>query len=154
MKITPRSVQEIESMGLMAPGFYSFVVKDAENCVSKTGNDMIKLTLSVQDANGFKHTLFDYLLQKGKQMEFKLRHFCEHTGLMDKYNAGELLAADCVDKAGVCEIVLQPGADKYDGTKYPDKNAVKDYMENKVSMSKAPTPEVTGHPAFEDDIPF
>jgi hypothetical protein len=154
MKFTPKTNEEIESMGLIDPGMYKFSVLEAEDQISKTGNEMIKLTLRVQDAHGIMHNIFDYLLEKGKPMAFKLRHFCEHTGLLAKYEAGELTAADCLDKTGVCEVIVQPGQDKYDGSKYPDKNAIKDYLQNKSSISKDPLPETTGHPAFDDDIPF
>lgn len=152
MKFTPLTEEEIASSGLMEDGLYKFTVLEAEDMVSKTGNDMIKLTLRVQDADGMMHKVFDYLLEK---MKFKLRHFCEYTGLLDKYDSGNLTAADCIGKSGVCEIIVQAGQEKYDGGKYPDKNAVKDYIENnKATMSKDPIPVVTEHPSFDDSIPF
>lgn len=154
MKFTPKSEEEIASMGLMEAGLYKFTVLDAEDQVSKTGNEMIKLTLRVH-GDGAMHTVFDYLLEK---MAFKLRHFCEHSGLLKKYEAGDLAADDCLDKTGVCEIIVQPGQEKYDGSKYPDKNAVKDYCANHhANQSKDAVPPTTGHPAFDDDlndIPF
>lgn len=151
MKFTPKSEEEIAAMGLISAGFYEFTVLDAEDMISKTGNDMIKLTLRVKDSNGIMHTLFDYLLEK---MAFKLRHFCENSGLLSKYEAGELTAADCIDKKGIAEIIVQPGQEKHDGSKYPDKNAVKDYTKMNASMSKDPVPETSGHPAFDSEIPF
>ena len=152
MKFTPRSDEEISAMGFMDAGMYRFTVLDATDQISKTGNHMIKLTLRVQDADGMMHTVYDYLLEK---MEFKLKHFCKNTGLISKYDSGELTSADCIDKTGVVEIIVQKGCEKYDGSKYPDKNAVKDYIPGIASMRKDPVPEKSGHPAFDDaDIPF
>ena len=151
MKFQPRTNEELAAMGLMPEGKYEFTVFESEDQISKAGSEMIKLTLRVKDSEGTMHIIFDYLLEK---MAWKLKHFCECTGLSSKYDSGDLSAIDCLDKTGVCEIIVQEGQQKYDGSKYADKNAVKDYVENKGSMSKDPVPEVTGHPAFDDDIPF
>ncbi len=148
MRFNPQSNEELEKKAeerrtrlLMEPGIYDFEVAQAQDTVSKSGNDMIKLQLKVWDKDGNERFVFDYLLEA---MEFKLRHFAESVELLDLYNAGEMFAPDCVGRCGKVELLVEKGARKPDGTMYPDKNTVKDYV---PSLAKIELP-------FDDTIPF
>ncbi len=87
MRFQPKTEEEILAFNLLPDGSYKFMVMGAHNKVSKTGNDMIELKLSISYENAH-HIIFDYLLEA---MLFKLRHFAEATGLLDKYEAGEVM---------------------------------------------------------------
>lgn len=143
MRVTPRSEQELQESLVIPKGIYAFEVASAEDAVSKSGNEMIKLQLRIWDAQGKVHFIYDYLLDS---LAFKLRHFAEYTGLIEKYNMGGINAEDCLYKSGSVELMIQEAKDNY-----PMKNAVKDYVKTDRS-AKVSAPDVP----FEDDldIPF
>jgi hypothetical protein len=101
-------------------------------------------------------TVRDYLISS-ESGAWKLRSFAEATGLLDRYEAGELTDAECRDKAGRCKIKTDPG----DGD-FPPKNVVKGYV--KAKKQEAPKKELAGvsrsqqqaakQAAPSDDIPF
>lgn len=144
MRVTPRSEQELQESLVIPKGIYKFEVASAEEAVSKSGNEMIKLQLRVWDKEGKIHIIYDYLLDS---LAFKLRHFAEYTGLIDKYNMGGINAEDCLYKSGSVELMIQEAKDNY-----PMKNAVKDY----VKMEKSAKVVAPKEEPFDDldDLPF
>lgn len=134
MRFTPLTEQEIYTSLLLPEGSYNFEVITAKEKISKSGREMIELQLKLWGIDGKEHVIFDYLLEA---MKFKLIHFCEATGLKEKYGNGNLNATDCEYKTGKVEIIIQSGQTKPDGSKYQDKNSVKDYLiiEKKVESS-------------------
>lgn len=160
MQFTPRSEEECQQAGLLAAGNYGFEVAEAVNKRSANGNDMIELKVLVfpNDPDSAPRVTFDYLLEK---MAFKLRHFCQHTGLIDQYQQGILTAQDCAGRTGFCSIGIQE--DK--SGRYGPKNFIRDYGQPKAE--KAPLTDRPGNPTppkpqaatngkdmAEDDIPF
>lgn len=148
MKVTPRSEEEIQSMNIMPEGVYPFEVTDASDMVSKSGNEMIMLTLAVYDGQNRKHVMKDFLLDA---MAFKIRHFCEFTGILDRYNLGKVNAQDCYRKAGYAKVVVEAGRERPDGGEYPPRNAIKDYCARPEGKA---APEQDGAVPFNDDCPF
>jgi hypothetical protein len=145
MKFQPKSESEIINAGLLEEGIYDFNVSYAEDKVSRAGKDMIELKLTVFDKEGKEKIIRDYLLEA---MSFKLRHFCEVTGLIEKYNKGEFTADDCLGKSGKVSIKIQKGDVNPNGGFYPDKNSVKDYVKSELK-------QVENKDNFEsDDVPF
>lgn len=114
MKFTPTN--------LLPAGDADFETISAEEKKSSAGNDMIVLRNAIYQGGEIKCYIFDYLLEL---VAFKLRHYCQSTGLIEKYQSGELTANDCIGKIGRCKIDIQ--SDK-DG-KHPDKNVIKDYLD-------------------------
>jgi hypothetical protein len=151
MRVNPKTEEEIQLMSLMAPGVYDFEVVDAKEKVSKSGNEMIELTLTVWDINGKPHTIYDYLLDA---MAYKVRHFAEAANLLDKYLAGSINADDCRCVSAKVEIIIQKGGEKFGGGTYPDKNSVKDYIVKKGNFSVVPSIKEIAQDTFNDDIPF
>ncbi len=145
MRFTPKTEEEVSAPLLLPAGVYRFQVNDAENCISKSGNEMIKLTITVWADNAV--TIFDYLLEA---MAHKLRHFCSATGLIAKYESGDLEDVDCVGKEGHLELIVQKGKQKDDGSMYPDRNAIKDYLLS-VDTNKIISGKKT---ELNDDVPF
>ena len=141
MKFAPKTEAELETMSLLEPGIYPFQVTCASNEVSKSGNEMLKLTVMIWGKDGSIHYIYDYLLEA---MSYKLRHFCESAGLMDKYELGELYPTDCMNAQGNLELIIQEGKTREDGSRYPSRNSIKDYIkkENKSDTFK------------DDDIEF
>lgn len=133
MRFTPKTEQELQAMSLVEPGQYPFEVVEALDQVAKSGNEMIKLKLKIWDNAGRERVIFDYVLEA---MAFKLRHFCDATGLTQKYEAGELTASDCPGKSGKLDLALEPGKQKPEGGYYSDKNSVKDYVKSEGVVAK------------------
>lgn len=157
MQFAPKSEQELKSENLFAEGDYDFEVLEAEETRSKKGNDMIKLKLNVLDRSGNSRWVYDYLLES---MGFKLRHFCEGTGLLSKYDQGTLTARDCIGRSGICKLQVEDASGAY-----PAKNSVADYVvkaahvqrpaEQPANQGRATQPARATAPAgeFPDQLP-
>jgi hypothetical protein len=142
MKFTPREDEYF--CFTLEPGEYDFKIIQAEDAVSKTNNEMIKLSLKVWGKDGQEYYITDYLLTNNARMEWKLKNFCDSVGLSDKYLSGELNAADCKDKHAKVELRI----DKDKEGKYPDKNSVKKYVQTLLP------PMADKNNFVDDDIPF
>jgi len=142
MTFAPKSEKEVSESSCAPVGEYDFDVLNAEDAISKSDNPMIKVTIGLYIGDTVKNRIFDYLLPA---MEAKLRHFCDTTGLLSRYESGQLEAADCIGRSGRVKIGIEPAG------QYPAKNVVKDYVcrpAKPLASNSAPNPE------SEDDIPF
>jgi hypothetical protein len=141
----PKSEDELKKTDLLEAGDYDFEVLSAEHAISqKSGNPMIKLKLGVYRPNGNQQWVWDYLIGS---VEFKLRHFCDTTGLLGKYQSGTLTPEDCNGRSGKVRIAI----DEDKSGKYPPKNTVKDYV---CRPAKPITPPTASEPDPNDDVPF
>lgn len=154
MKINnPLSDKQLKDGDLIPKGEYDFSVQDAIDTYSQAGNEMIKLKIRVWMPDGRERTVFDYLLEA---LEYKLGHFCEATGLVDRYKSGLLEALDCIGKSGRLKIAIQ--SDK--SGQYGDRSVVVDYIpsdEEEASRAKSSLPKTAIDPNFDDSldkIPF
>lgn len=160
MRFTPFSKEDAEKARstLLPAGRYDALVRKATEKVSKSGNDMLELEVEVFHDEG-SMIVFDYLLSTEK-MIWRLRHFCEAAGLLDKYDTGTLTAEDCVD----INIAVELEHDKPKDPKYQTRNRIKEYMPSQFGSNAAPAkkPEASrpaakkSAPADDDDgsIPF
>jgi hypothetical protein len=143
MKFTPIPVDELKSSFLLMEGKYDFEVMSANSKISKSGNDMIELTLKLFGYDGKTHTIFDYLLSTESTL-FKLYSFCEATEILDKYNSGDLVAHDCISLCGKAEIGIRRGVISPQGDEYPPKNIVKKYVKSEKQKDNE----------ADEDLPF
>ena len=133
MKFTPKTEKEIAESNLLPEGVYAFETIAADEKQSRSGNDMIVLKNAIYNQEGDrKLVVFDYLLES---MAFKLLHYCQYTGLIEKYQSGELIAQDCIGKSGYCKIKTQ----KDKSGAYPDKSGIDDYIDPE-SMGSSDVP--------------
>jgi len=146
MNFVAKTESEIQAMNLLPDGSYAFEVMEANDKISKAGNEMIQLQLRIYDQHDRPHMVFDYLME---QMAYKLLHFCAATDLQLKYSAGTLSASDCNNKKGFVEIYTQEGVNGYSA-----KNSVKDYLVSK--QNDMLSPEKKAEEDFLDctDLPF
>ena len=151
MKFNSMTKEQIQELNLMQPGIYNFQVTDALDQKSKNGNDIIKLILKVWDNDGRERVIFDYLVDVAA-FHYKLRNFAETSGMLDKYDHGNIDADDCKNKLGKLKIIIQ----KDKTGQYPDKNAVADYIMAKGIVIKPAEPETDSSipVEFDDDVPF
>jgi hypothetical protein len=149
MKFKPLSESEV--LNLLQPGEYDFVVEMAEDKISKSGNEMIKLQLSIWDNMNIKHTVFDYLLE---QIMYKVKHFSDSVGLTEEYKNGGFTAINCLNLSGRCKIIIDENPD----SNYPPKNAVKDYIFSKSPIKLKSDITLNKNEqidkSLDDDLPF
>jgi hypothetical protein len=156
MKITPRSEQEINEMGVFPAGEYDFEVIGAKEELSKAGDEMLHLICRVWPSNGDSPIqIHDYLLDAHfKSMAQKLRNFCFVTGLENEYRQGGLIADVVLGRTGRCAVEVQ----KDRNGEYHDRNVIVDYVGSMVLSHRMPasmTPENTMLAAPNlNDIPF
>ncbi len=147
MKISNvKTKEQLLEESLLPAGEYSFQISAAEPAVSKSGNDMIVLTVRVFKPDGNFILITDYLLEA---MQFKLVHACEACGLYDKYLTGEIHPGDFIGKTGVLKLGVQKSDD------YPDRNTIKDYVaEKKADILKDALSNLIDGDDDSDEIPF
>jgi len=149
MKIDPKTEKELQEAMNFPAGTYDFEVIQADDKISKSGNEMIALKLRVFTEDGSPRFVNDYLLESSG---VKLRHFFECIGRIEAYNSGDAKAIDC--EAGAGKVKIKIG--KANGI-YAAKNEVADYIVPKEGEEVAPrkTQKEAVADTFEDEeIPF
>jgi hypothetical protein len=128
MNFKPLSKEDAIESQLFPKGTYKFEIVNGCDKESRAGNSMLELKVKVTDANGTSRIVNDYLLE---QWPVKLRRAAEACGLLEKYNAGELVGEDFIGKTGKLTLTIQKDKAK----KFPDKNAVLDYVVPRQSVA-------------------
>lgn len=139
MKYTPYTEKQIAEMNVWPEGFYPFEIKEAEETSSKSGNDMIKLSVVLFGRDGRSTMVFDYLLDALPQ---KLRQCAVACGLVSEYEQGNLSGVHFVGKTGHAKV----GIEKSKDPAYADKNKIVSYQEPKGVLQQANY--------LDDSIPF
>lgn len=155
MKFTPkteeqleRERQEAEKNRLMPYGTVcDFETVGASNEVSSKGSDMIKLVVRVYTPNGDERMFNDYLVSS---FEHKLRHAASACGVLDRYDEGNLDAADFLYKSGKCIM----GIERDKSGNYPPKNKIADYVKRNPDEKPAVAPTPKSGAELDDEIPF
>jgi Protein of unknown function (DUF669) len=117
MKFHPLSDKEIAQLNLIPEGTYTCEVVDAINKISTKGNEMIELKLKIVSEKEKNRIMFDWLLSAFPK---KLKHFCQHTGLIKHYDAGDLNATDCMGKLARIQVKITKSTNGEDWTKVED----------------------------------
>lgn len=140
LKYTGQEIEQPEYK-ILDPGDYNFVVDDAQERDSKSGNAMIALKLKVGDAPNDRN-VYDYLVFDGKS-EWKLGTFLHAIGRHPGVGVEmEIDPNDLVGRSGRAKIKVE----LYNGNK---SNKVQDYLFDKNAKQK-PIETTTG----ADTIPF
>jgi hypothetical protein len=127
MQFAPKSKDELRPS--LTDGEYSATVCKAEDKTSKTGNDMIALTLRV--FSGENSVLVnDWLIPSTASM-WKVFDFCEAAGLMARYEAGDLQAQDCLNADVFVKIKNEDGGD------FGTQPRVKSYLKERTNKPTA-----------------
>jgi len=149
MNFTPKTEKQLEEENLIAEGTYDFEVVKAVDTFSQAGNAMIKLQLRVYHAEG-ETVITDYLTEL---MGFKLRHFADGVGMMDRYEKGTLAGSELTGKSGKVKIEIR--RDK--SGEFRPQNVVKDYLKRaeieKVSNQEE-LPDFAPTETKKKDAPF
>lgn len=142
---------------LLKDGAYDATINSCEFRVSNNGNPMFDIKLDVYDENGRPCVVRDFWLFT-PQMMWKAIHGSESAGLLKEYEEKKLKPEILVGKNVRVNIETQQGSliphdklnGKPEGSRYPDKNVVSDYLR------KSPNALPKNSDEFIDDkdIPF
>lgn len=146
MKFQPKTEKQIAEENLWPAGEYSFECYEAEDKVSKSGNDMIVLKLKVFNDDGAFIYVNDYLLES---MAYKLRHAAVACNALAAYEAGHLSSHDFQGQAGRVKLKVQKSKDP----QYADKNVISDYVVKKDGETDTSAPAIPAS-APDDSIPW
>ena len=158
MRYNPNDLVEYEPV---EEGDYEFVVMNAEETTSQSGNEMIALALQVH-VNGRKEpiTVLDYLVNTPQSL-WVLKDFCNAVSPRIDFDAGQLQAANCIGLTGTAHLVL--GEENSKGKRYME---VERYIVPEENSGPSSTDEATrteetaltanpsSQPPEQDDIPF
>lgn len=146
MKFTPKTKEELSN--LLPDGTYPFQISGAQEKVSKSGNEMIELTVRVFKPDGEFVIMTDYIMEK---VAYKLRHASEACGLLHEYESGILVDQNFIGKEGYLKLKTQ----KDPNGVYADKNVVSDYVVKKDGTApvRVKKEEKTAE-INPDEIPF
>ena len=153
MRFTPATEEQANAGGSFEPwrpGTVDLEVVGAADETSGSGNEMIHLEMNIYNAAGEKRYIHDYLVATDGA-QFKVRQFCEATGLLAQYESGELDAEMCDGKIGKCKIAIEPARGEYAA-----KNKVQAYLKasgNGAAATHTPAQRRV-NPDLDDEIPF
>lgn len=153
---TPLSDEEIDAINLIDPGIYNFSVVKSTRKLSKSGNHMAELQLSIWDMAGKTHLIFDYLVFSNVPLNIrKVKHFCDAVGLQEDYKKGQL-PEELNNFCGKAEVGIQEAQRNPSGGMYSKKNVVVDYVsateEKSTNISVGKQKDSTEF--IDDELPF
>lgn len=131
MRFTPQSEEEIKKAMLIPAGEYDFQVVEATEKTSSGGHQMIEMKIIVW-FDGNQYHVRDWLMVDLPMQQYKVIHFCRATGIMNRYNAGNLEASDCLGRSGQLVLICKEARKGKDGKDYGPQNNVKDYIVDSV----------------------
>lgn len=154
MKVTPRTERELRDAEMNQPGVYGFEIVSCVECDSPQGEPQFELQLScfTDDIQPFRvkgwvtYSTTPYIHRM-------LRRFFDCIGLIDRYNAGEVQAYECVGRAGKCRIGHRNGAKG--GTFYQIKEfIVESVSDDEEIVAKPSKPAPVSAVCADDEVPF
>lgn len=139
---------EMSAFKILAEGEADFKVQEVIEAVSKkTGEPMLKVVLSVTDANGNNGLVDEYILSSGP---WKLKNLCWAVNRPDIYNEssdGKLNSIRLVAERGRCIIKT----DKPENPKFNERSIVAKYIDGVKAAADAQ--KVQAEKAMQDSIP-
>jgi len=158
IKFTPKREEELSRFENLPDGIYPFTVLESAIKLSKSaknaGKEMVAVKLNVHGPDFDRH-VYDYFADWFS--EWKLKHFCDTTGLAADYAAGQVDPSDN-SWQGRQGYVLIATDDARDG--FPAKNVANDYGDGKKSSAPATSKPIvkaekpSAEPPESDDVPF
>lgn len=148
-----------ERFQLLKEGEYDAVILSSVDRVSvNSGNPMMDMMLGVFDDDGKTHSVRDFLVFT-KGMMWKVIHFANSACLYMEYEEKKLCSAIVQGNIVRVKVVIEEGSiipsdklnGKPEGSKYPAKNKIEDYIVPVVKSVIEATPTEEG---FSDEIPF
>lgn len=164
MRFTPKSDQELEAAAEAAKAKFmpwpagtvcdyqilhvKDTKKDGSPCIDKNGHEFLIADVRVFNSSGEQRDLMHMF---GAWNEWDLKRVCEANNMIDRYEAGQIDDYDLIGKTGKCVLKIEKGQPKGDGTNYPDKNTIKEFLKTAQPIQKSIK---ASDPELNDSIPF
>lgn len=148
MRFEPKTREELSN--LLQEGIYKGHVKTAIEKTSRSERQMFALEVEIYDSEGRAKNVKDYIVLS-EDMQWKLYDFCDSAGIMDRYNAGEVSAEDCLDRTVFCRVTRKEAEGDF-----PAKNEIKGYLtadKAEKLAKKAEKPTRGKAPVKRDPVP-
>ena len=126
-------------------GTYPARIEKAEEARSKSGNDMLKVTVSVLSPDGQSQTVYDYITYKRKPDVQRLEGLTEAIGKRKQHDAGTLEPHHLEKK----DVSVQLGYETSKNPQYGDRNKILAYMPATETKQAAPDDDED-----DDSVPF
>lgn len=137
MKFNPIDYDKKETSSLQE-GEAKYLVINSEECVSKSGNEMLKIKLKItQENNGSSH-IYDYLVSADNCV-WKISSFCKSSSNEGIYKEGSLTPEKIKGWEGLCILKKETSED------YGDQIKISHYIEEANK---------TNEQIKDDDLPF
>jgi hypothetical protein len=137
---TDKQLRDENAQPVLPRGVYSFEVVKAEEGLSKKKQEMTTIVVKVFGEGEVSTLVTDFLSYEF--MAFKLKHFCDITGLALEYGSGDFAGSMCLGRVGKVKVGITPEKPytKDDGTTgtYPEKNKIDDYVVGDGSHEEDP----------------
>ncbi|MDP7030247.1 MAG: DUF669 domain-containing protein [Phycisphaerales bacterium] len=156
MEFNPSDGSQRSGLELLPAGEYDIEVIEAEERSSQKGNQMIALTLQAKHPDGYDARVWDYLVSVQAAV-FKIKMFCEATGLQKQFERGRLTAEECVGRRARATVIIEEGRDGFS-----DRNSIQEYRPADAEPrgiatnpgETAAEPPAEPMPVSDQDIPF
>jgi hypothetical protein len=125
----------------------------AQEKISKSGNEMIELTLELKDCKGKTGKIFEYLLVSNDKSLWKTENFFKSAGKPEIYSSGAFGAGECMQLSGQCEIDNEENSFNGNVTVRPKIKAFVPMSAEYQAISSGVAPNPVDD-FFNDDIPF
>jgi hypothetical protein len=147
VKVSGKNETEIAQARLMPDQWYEAYSMDAEEKISKAGNEMLVMTVIIR-LSGSDRKLIDYMTASA---EYRLLSLAEATGNRAKYDAGELNSVDVRAKHFRVKTAMQKDRTGV----YGDKIVIAEYARSTAAPAAVETPAPSTSTDVDDDtIPF
>lgn len=132
MKFVKLTEEEIKKSFLIPEGQYSAEVLRTDEKTDKNGEIYFNLKIRVNLGGMKEKTKYDLIYFNGNRF-YKFKHFCESSGLQDKYNAEEIFPIDCDGKK--CTVLIKHRTNK--------EGLIEDYIKDYIKSNE-----------IDQDMPF
>lgn len=140
MKYDPKSASS-----LIPDGEYDAEIATAEEARSKSGKEMLKLTVKVWAGGGGPRTVFDYVVNP--ETLWRLKQIAGAVGKNDLFDSGEMGPREIQGES--VRVAIKTQKDKKG--QFEDKNVIARYLPAAAGV----TQDESRRPAMgDDDIPF
>lgn len=155
MEFTVLSDEELKKQqGKLVAGDIFFKVLEAEECVSKAGNNQIKLTLEVRDSNETVGRIFDYLVST---QQWKIKLFLNSINHPELWEQGKITPPMLRGQKGQAKIKIETHEKYGDQAKVEVYHSHPDLSEKNaktIVSNDAPLGSPKSNEFIDNDVPF
>jgi len=154
MQFRPKSDEEFKKLCVPAGDYqYKFIsVTETQIKFGSKVADVFKCVVRIYDINDEKHVGDVEINLYPDSLNFK--KFCCYNGLTENYDLGQVDSYMMLNRSGKFNLQIKEGNLKEDGTRYPDKNYIRNFIETNPDEYAIDSKFKDDEVDKDDDIPF